>query len=326
LSRDRPTLPTDRKRAGEAADPAQVSSLPRSIQGRLHILACPSCGGSLAEAAAALCCDGCRAAYPVRDRKIFFREPPAHETQAGGIKDWLRRRLGRQYNRAVLLFGPGFPRNKRKILLDHVDPQSHVVVDLGSGTERVHRDVITLDLYDYPEVDIVCDLECLPFGVEKIDAFTTASVLEHIEDVPSLVEKMFVSTRIGGVGIHSFPFLFPFHEAPRDFVRFTHMGAASLFKKWTVRRLFNSAGPVTLLNTIIAEFFSILLSFGNGRAKEALYLGACAALFPFKYLDFLFINRPRFLSLSAILCIVVERPPPVDEARLRVTAACSQRR
>ena len=248
-----------------------------------------------------------------------------HETEAGGIKDWLRRRLGRQYNRAVLLFGPGFPRNKRKILLEHVDPHACVVVDLGSGTERVHPNVITLDLYDYPEVDIVCDLECLPFGLEKIDAFITASVLEHIEDVPSLVEKMFVSTRIGGVGIHSFPFLFPFHEAPRDFVRFTHMGAASLFKKWKVRRLFNSAGPVTLLNTIIAEFFSTLLSFGNGRVKEALYLGACAALFPFKYLDFLFINRPRFLSVSAILCIVVERGPPIEEENPSPTLSRSLR-
>jgi uncharacterized protein YbaR (Trm112 family) len=299
-------------------------SLPRSIQGRQHILACPSCGGNLDERLASLWCEGCRAVYPIRDGKIYFLEPPVHETQAGEIKDWLRRRLGRQYNRVVQLLGPGLPRNKKKMLLDNVDPQSQVVVDLGSGTERVHPDVITLDLYDYPEVDIVCDLQSLPFGAEKVDAFMTASVLEHVEDVPRLVEKMFVATRVGGVGIHSFPFLFPFHEAPRDFVRFTHMGAASLFKKWKVRRLFNSAGPITLLNTIIAEFFSTLLSFGNGRAKEILYLGACAVLFPFKYLDFLFINRARFLSVSAILCIVVERPPSSEaDRRQRVPASVS---
>jgi SAM-dependent methyltransferase len=283
-------------------------NIPRTLQGRLHILACPVCGGNLAETGDSLGCGKCEAAYPVRDGKIYFAQPPTHHTQASDIKEWLRRRLGAHYNRAVRVFGPGLPRNKRKILLQNVDPRLSAVVDLGSGTERVHPDVITLDLFDYPEVDIVCDLQLLPFAAGQMDAFVTASVLEHIEDVPALVDKMFVCTRPGGIGIHSFPFLFPFHESPRDFVRYTHMGAASLFKRWTIRRLFNSAGPITVLNTTMVELLSTLLSFGNGPAKEAVYLGLCVLMFPFKFLDMLFVDRPRFLSASAILCIVVEKP------------------
>ncbi len=92
------------------------------------------------------------------------------------------------------------------------------------------------------------------------------------------------------------------------------MGAAALFKKWKVRRLFNAAGPVTIFNTVMAELVSSLLSFGNGSVKEAIHLGVGALLFPFKYFDLLFVDRERFLSISAILCAVVERPAPVDGA------------
>jgi SAM-dependent methyltransferase len=282
--------------------------LPRSLRDRLQILACPACGGGLAETAGALRCAACGVSYAIRNGRIYFTEPPRHDTQASNIKDWLRRRLGTSYNRLVHLVGPGLSRNKRKLLLEYIDPRQHAVVDLGSGSERVHPDVITLDLFDYPQVDIVCDLRSLPFGAASVDAFITASVLEHVEDVPALIEKMFACTREGGIGIHSFPFLFPFHEAPRDFIRFTHMGAASLFGKWRIRRLFNAAGPVTLFNTVTVELLSTLLSFGSGRAKEAFYLALCMLFFPLKYLDLLFVDRPRFLSVSAILCVIVEKP------------------
>lgn len=240
--------------------------------------------------------------------KIYFVPPIVHKTQSGELKHKLRQLLGTNYKRLVMLFGPGYPQKTMKVLLENIDPGGKAVVDLGSGTERLHADVITLDLFDYPEVDIVCDLQLLPFGAGKVDGFVTTSVLEHLEDTPLLVERMFTCTRPGGIGIHFFPFLFPFHEAPGDFVRYTHMGARVLFKKWKLRRIFNSSGPITLINTAGVEFFSTLLSFGNNRAKEIIHLGLCAVVWPFKYLDLLFIDREQFMSTSAMLCVVVEKP------------------
>jgi hypothetical protein len=298
-------------------DMGGILNVPRTLRGRLHILACPVCSGSLEEGDDALTCITCQEHYPVRGGKIYFASPPPHKTQASDFKHRLRQLLGARYKAAVRFFGPGFPWSAKKLLLENADPTVMAVVDLGSGTERLHVDVITLDLFDYPEVDIVCDLQTLPFGVGKVDAFITTSVIEHIEDAAGLVDKLFERTRAGGIGIHSFPFLFPYHEAPGDFARFTHMGARALFKKWNVRRLFNCAGPVTLLNTSAVEFFSSLLSFGNNRVKEVIYLGFCALVFPFKYLDVLFINRPRFLSTSAVLCIVIDKPLVVPDEVVR---------
>jgi SAM-dependent methyltransferase len=286
----------------------RMAQLPRTLQARLHILKCPGCGSSLSERAESLVCVVCTADYPVRNRKIYFVTPPAHETQASDIKHWLRQHLGAHYKRAVRILGPGLPLKKRQLLLENIDPSRSIVVDLGSGTERVHADVVTCDLFDYREVDIVCDLRTMPFAEGQVDMFMTSSVIEHVEDVPALVGSMFASTRPGGIGIHSFPFLFPFHESPHDYIRFTHMGAAVLFREWKIRRLFNSAGPVTLFNTVAIECLSSMLSFNNGRLKEAIYLALCALFFPLKYLDKLFVDRPRFLACSAILCVIVERP------------------
>ena len=256
-----------------------------------------------------LSCISCNAFYAVENRKVYFSRPPElHQTAASDIKHYLRSKLGAKYNDAVRLLGPGYQVNKRRLLIENVDPGRKVVVDLGSGTERIDSSVITVDLFDYPEVDVVCDLQALPFRNDSVDAFITTSVLEHLENVPELIRKTFNCTRAGGLAIHSFPFLYPFHEAPYDFVRYTHMGAASLFKEWTVRRLFNAAGPVTTFNVLAVEFLSSLLSFGNGTIKEAIHLGLGALLSPLKYLDLLFINRPQFLAMSAILCVVAEKP------------------
>jgi hypothetical protein len=58
-------------------------------------------------------------------------------------------------------------------------PDCELVIDLGSGNNRLDDDIITLDAVDYSAVDIVADLARLPFKSDSIDAFASRSVLEH---------------------------------------------------------------------------------------------------------------------------------------------------
>jgi SAM-dependent methyltransferase len=299
---------TSVSRPAESPERPNILELPVSLRGRVDILACPGCRGRLTGFDGALACLKCGRRYPVKNHKIYFMEPPAYTTAASNLKHRLRGMLGSHYKRAVRLFGPGLPRNAKKLLLQYIDPRENCVVDLGAGVERIHPNVLTVDLFDYPEVDIICDLRTLPFADENVDAFLTSSVLEHIENGSALVDDMYRCTRAGGVGIHSVPFLFPFHEAPYDFVRYTHVGLRSLFGNWQVLRLYNAAGPITLANTVAVEFFSTLLSFRINRLKEFLYLFLGFIASPLKLLDIIFINRDSFLSVSAILCIVVKKP------------------
>jgi hypothetical protein len=291
-----------------AADSMPETGLPRALAGRVHILMCLACSGGLKEGSDALVCEACGASYPVRNRKIYFDEPPRHETAEAGIKEWLKHKLGPVYAVIVKIVAPVYPFSPRRFVLDHIDPAQNIVVDLGCGTQRIHTAIITVDLFDYDNVDIVCRLEKLPFRDNSVDAFSSIAVLEHVEDAFGIVRQIAEKTKPGGLSLHLIPFLYHFHESPRDYLRVTHMGAKNLFKGWTCLEVFNATGPISLFLMHFIEFASIVVSFRNGKAKEAVYLGLSALLFPIKYLDAFFVRREAFLSMAPTLCITVKKP------------------
>ncbi len=287
--------------------PGAPSELPSRLLGRLDILECTKCRGSLVHLEGALVCQKCAAAFSVRGGKIYFDPPPAHETAEAGIKERFKKLLGAKYNLVVALVAPIYPFNARKVIVEHIDPTKNLVVDVGAGARRVHPDIVTLDLFDYDTVDIVCSVDRLPFAPNSVDGFVSLAVIEHLPDPFAMVESLYRATRTGGFGIHDVPFLYHFHESPRDFMRFTHMGLMLLFQKWKVVRLFNNAGPVSLALSSGVEIISSLLSFGNGRAKELIYLGLCGVTFPIKFLDWPFIDKQAVFSYAPGFCIVVEK-------------------
>lgn len=284
-----------------------LNQLPSRLIGRLNILQCTKCCGSLVHLDNALVCQTCGTAFPVRGGKIYFDVPPAHETAEAGIKERFKKLLGRKYNLLVDLVAPIYPFNARNIIVEHVDPAKNLVVDLGAGARRVHPDIITLDLFDYDTVDIVCSLDRLPFAPNSIDGFVSLSVIEHLCDPFGMVENLHRSSRAGGIGIHHVPFLYHFHKSPRDFMRFTHMGLRHLFKKWKVVRIFNTSGPVSLALLLGIEIVASLLSFGNSRVKELFYLAICGATFPVKFFDWPFRDRLAVVSYAPSFCIIVQK-------------------
>jgi SAM-dependent methyltransferase len=293
--------------ASKIAERGASSQLPRRLVALLDTFECTKCSGSLAKLETALICRRCGAAFPIRAGKIYFDTPPAHDTDAAGLKERIKKLLGHNYNLLVALVAPVFPFSIRKLVLEHIDPAKKLVVDLGAGAQRVHPDVITLDLFDYDTVDIVCRLDRLPFAANSIDGFISFSLIEHLSDPFAMVESLHRASRAGGIGIHHVPFLYHFHESPRDFMRFTHEGLMLLFRKWKTVRLFNTSGPVSLALSLGIEIVASLLSFGNGRVKEFVYLFLCGLLFPIKFLDWPFWNRPGVFSYAPNFCIVVQK-------------------
>jgi SAM-dependent methyltransferase len=290
-----------------ANQPGMVEELPSRLVGRLHILECTKCRGFLDHVKGALVCQKCKTSFSIREGKIYFDTPPRHETAEAGIKERFKKVLGTKYNLVVNLVAPIYPFSVRKVIVAHIDPARNLVVDVGAGARRVHPDIITLDLFDYDTVDIVCSVDRLPFAPNSVDGFVSLAVIEHLSDPFALVESLHRATRTGGVGVHDVPFMYHFHESPRDFMRFTHMGLRLLFKRWNVVRLFNTAGPFSLALASGVEIIASLLSFGNGRVKELIYLGVCGLTFPIKFLDWPFVNKQGMFSIAPGFCIVVAK-------------------
>ena len=290
----------------------QGSELTRTFNPRLDklksVLVCPDCRVELDFGSSAAICRACAASYDIRGGKIFFDSVPKRDDELDRLKALLKRRLGRYYySIGVDIIAPDYPINYRKLILDRIDPGQQIVVDVGCGNRRVHDDIICLDLFDYDEVDIVCDASKLPFASESVDGFVTRFLLEHTLDPQSIVAGFHACTRPGGIGVHLVPFLYPFHASPHDYHRYTLEGAALLFKDWDLLEQRNLTGPVTLLLLSLIEFFSIVLSLGSGKLKRYLYLLLCLLLFPFKYLDSLFIGHKNFIGLAPTFMTAVRK-------------------
>jgi len=272
-------------------------------------LVCPLCQVELADAEDSLNCSVCQQSYPIRKDKIYFITPLSVDDQLDSLKGRLKRMLGRfYYSVGVQLIGPSFPFNYRKQILTYVDVCNSLVVDIGSGNQRISENVVRLDGIDYEQVDIVADLTALPFKTGSIDCFASRSVLEHVPELNRVIEEIKRCTRIGGLNVHHTPFLFPYHASPHDYQRFTHTGITNLFKGWELIEQVNVGGPVSLFLILMTEFGSILLSGGNQKLKPYIYLSLCVLLFPLKFVDILFIRRKSMLVLAPTMVTVLRRP------------------
>ncbi len=295
--------------AQEEESDARLSGWPLRLRRILPALTCPACQGELKPSCDAVTCASCRERFPVRGGKIHFIESPAAVDDLDSIKRRLKNWLGNAYySLGVRIVSPTYPFNFRKAVSQHCRPDQELVVDLGSGNNRLSDNIIALDAVDYDTVDIVADLARLPFRTASIDGFASRSVLEHLPDLPAAMRELVRCTRSGGVGVHLIPFLYPYHASPHDYQRLTHSGAARLFPGWTLLGQRNATGPATLFVVCLAEFLSIVLSLGHSRVRPIAYLSCCLLLFPLKFLDAPFVGRDSFLGLAPTILTVVRKP------------------
>lgn len=116
---------------------------------------------------------------------------------------------------------------------------SGVVVDIGCADRRASRCLPSGCEYvglDYPRTaiglygsrpDVFGDARRLPFGDRSVDAVVLKDVLEHVQGPHAALEECARILRPGGSLVVWMPFMYPVHDAPHDFQRFTSHGLAA---------------------------------------------------------------------------------------------------
>jgi SAM-dependent methyltransferase len=278
------------------------------LQKIMNIIVCPYCDNDLTYQQNSAFCNVCNNTYKINKGKIYFISLPEYNDPLDDLKGKLKRLLGKYYySLGVNIIAPTYPFNYLREIRKRSSTNNAIVVDLGCGNHRIDDNIICIDIFDYDAVDIVCDLENLPFRKGSVDVFASRSVIEHIPNPSAVIKKIYECTREGGYGLHLVPFLFPFHASPHDFQRYTHRGLDHLFHAFKKVEQRNIAGPISMMLANIIEFISILLSCGNQKLQANLYLLCCLFFFPFKYLDWFFIHSTRYYSLSASFLMVVQK-------------------
>jgi len=185
--------------------------------GLLDLLICPECGAPLVLEDSQLRCSQCGQVVSLTNGIPVFTPVageirPSEKLARGPDTGTPWRKANWRFLEAQLAQLPAEAR-----ILD---------VGAGRGDFAVLLDrfqTIALDIYPYPEVDLVCDLTvCNPFRPASFEVIVLMNVLEHIYDTQALLAHLAELLKPGGRLIVAIPFLVKLHQTPVDFVRFTH--------------------------------------------------------------------------------------------------------
>lgn len=106
------------------------------------------------------------------------------------------------------------------------------ILELGSGRRDLGTHAYTMrSLFDssneFVQSDVVpeyghsvIDATTMDFD-EEFDVILCSSVLEHVYDCQTAVQRIHCALKPGGRAVISVPGLFPYHDEPEDFWRFT---------------------------------------------------------------------------------------------------------
>jgi SAM-dependent methyltransferase len=181
------------------------------------------------------------------------------------------------------------------------------VVDLGGGALKLSENIISIDIYDYKSVDVICDAQSLPFKNNSLDVVISRSLLEHVIDPLKIISEIDRCLKKNGYTAHLIPFMMPFHASPHDYRRYTHKGVKLLFPGYKIIKQFSPFGPFSLFLQCSIEITSAILSLPCKKAKPYLYIILCAFLFPIKYLDFIFARRNFLIGCAPSIFTIFKK-------------------
>ena len=117
---------------------------------------------------------------------------------------------------------------------------SKKTLDIGCGN-KYYNDLFTnkinIDIDKNRQPDIVASVYDLPFNDNEFDNILCLEVLEHLFEPAKAIAEMNRVLKPDGKLILSTRFIFPLHDAPEDYFRYTKYGLQRLFKNWQVKSL-----------------------------------------------------------------------------------------
>lgn len=235
---------------------------------------------------------------PDAERRSVYREQQAgamHAEYASASNSW------RRAVRWLSCLGGDYRTAASQSAFEAVvatQPPDALCLSVGGGPQRVHANLVNLNIDTFPNVDVVGDAYRLPYADFSVDAIHCEAVLEHLELPDHAVTEMFRVLRYGGQAFAATPFLQPFHAYPNHFQNFTTIGHTRLFERagFKIVSAGTCVGPTFALSELLTVYLRTFVpTWFLSRSLAAL---ARLALLPFRPLDRL-LQRSRDAHLLA---------------------------
>ena len=146
------------------------------------------------------------------------------------------------------------------------------VLDIGSGGSSYSRyfpNRLCVDVDVKRNPNVVADAHALPFADEEFDTVLCTEVFEHLKDPQLAAREMRRVIKPGGKLILSTRFMFPVHDAPHDYFRYTKYGLRDIFAGWHIQELVAEAQSFT---TVAILFQRLIYQTNLPKVIKALLL------------------------------------------------------
>lgn len=187
------------------------------------------------------------------------------------------------------------------------------ILDVGCGS-KPYKDLFGTNEYvgidiqggghldEKKSIDAYFDGKTIPYGAESFDVVLCTQVLEHVEDPDALLRESYRVLKNNGIIYLTMPFIWPEHEVPYDFRRFTRFEHEKIFKDagFKIEKIDSTCGVFGTCGQLISAYI-----FENLR-KFSLVLAVIFAFllcFPIQFLAIVMdtILRNNWITLDYVI-------------------------
>jgi ubiquinone/menaquinone biosynthesis C-methylase UbiE len=154
---------------------------------------------------------------------------------------WIGRRLSAKLTRITL----------DRFIADHASPRRTLDIGAQNGPYAAHfPQRIGLDIQPGAGVRIIGDAQALGIRDNAVAVVLCTEVLEHLPEPQRAIDEMFRVLEPGGELLLTTRFLFPLHDTPHDYFRYTKYGLRHLLRRFEIvelREETDSVGTLAVL-------------------------------------------------------------------------------
>lgn len=265
-------------------------------------LICPKCySNKLLFKKKIIYCLTCSRQYKINNNKYYFNDYKkfALRNSLDKIK-YLFKKYGKLYELLIWLISPVCPSsNLNHFIRKYIHRKNIIALNIGSGNSNLSNNISNIDIIDYNNVDLVCDIHHLPFNNNTIDVIINIAVLEHINNPKKVIKEIHRVLKPQGYIFSFVPFMQGYHASPHDFFRFTHEGIKLLYKDFQIIEIKNAGGPTSGILWLLQEWIALILSFGIKPLHNVLLIVIMICTFPIKFLDIFLKYFPFSKNISS---------------------------
>jgi SAM-dependent methyltransferase len=151
------------------------------------------------------------------------------------------------------------------------------ILDLGCGNSHYTKyfpNRIAFDITKKDGVEIVGDAHHLPFRPDVFSMVLSTEMLEHVREPQRIIDEIKRVLKPGGMLVLTTRFIFPLHDTPYDFYRFTQYGLEYLFREWVQLRITPEVGSVQTLGVLLQRLAFQCEFYGSRSVRIILFLVA----------------------------------------------------